>query len=158
QNELASLESDASAAVSRLEATRAARSSYLTQMAAQRQLNSGRISDLEAQAREAQVAAQNLAAANAATAPAGLATEPAAAAQGGQTLTVLATGYSLQGRTATGMAVGYGVVAVDPSVIPLGTRLSIPGYGEGVAADVGAGIQGASIDLWFPTVAQALAW
>jgi 3D (Asp-Asp-Asp) domain-containing protein len=49
-------------------------------------------------------------------------------------------------------------VAVDPSVIPLGSRLGIPGYGLGVAADTGGAIQGARIDLWFPTVAQAHAW
>jgi 3D (Asp-Asp-Asp) domain-containing protein len=77
---------------------------------------------------------------------------------GGSTITVTATGYSMEGDTSTGMPVGYGVAAVDPSVIPLGTRLSIPGYGDAVAADVGPGIQGASIDLWFPTTADALAW
>ena len=70
----------------------------------------------------------------------------------------LATGYSIHGRTATGAPTGWGVVAVDPSVIPLGTRLTIPGYGSGVAADTGSSIQGATIDLWFPTVAQARAW
>ncbi|TMK69579.1 MAG: hypothetical protein E6G50_11665, partial [Actinobacteria bacterium] len=74
------------------------------------------------------------------------------------TLTVVATGYSLPGHTSTGMPVGWGVVAVDPSVIPLGTRMTIPGYGEGVAADVGSAVQGATIDLWFPTVGQAMAW
>ena len=62
------------------------------------------------------------------------------------------------GHTATGLPVGWGIVAVDPTVIPLGTRMTIPGYGEGVAADVGSGIRGAMIDLWFPTVAQADAW
>jgi 3D (Asp-Asp-Asp) domain-containing protein len=36
--------------------------------------------------------------------------------------------------------------------------LTIPGYGDGVAADTGAGIQGTTIDLWFPTTAQAAAW
>jgi 3D (Asp-Asp-Asp) domain-containing protein len=36
--------------------------------------------------------------------------------------------------------------------------MTIPGYGEGVAADVGSGIRGATIDLWFPTLAQAYAW
>jgi 3D (Asp-Asp-Asp) domain-containing protein len=56
------------------------------------------------------------------------------------------------------MPAGYGVVAVDPNVIPLGTRMSIPGYGEGVAADTGGAIQGAVIDLWFPTSAAASAW
>src|SRR5436305_1891924 len=77
---------------------------------------------------------------------------------GGRTLVVSSTGYSLPGHTATGLPVGFGIVAVDPTVIPLGTRMTIPGYGEGVAADVGSGIRGATIDLWFPTLAQALAW
>ena len=56
------------------------------------------------------------------------------------------------------MRVGWGAVAVDPSLIPLGSRLSIPEYGLGVAADTGGAIQGTRIDLWFPTVAQARAW
>jgi len=56
------------------------------------------------------------------------------------------------------MPVGWGIIAVDPSVIPLGTRMEIPGYGTGVAADTGSAVQGATIDLWFPTSAQALAW
>jgi 3D (Asp-Asp-Asp) domain-containing protein len=73
-------------------------------------------------------------------------------------MTVSSTGYSLPGRTATGIPVGWGVVAVDPSVIRLGTRMTIPGYGEGVAADTGSAVRGATIDLWFPTLGQALAW
>ena len=52
-------------------------------------------------------------------------------------MTVLATAYCLTGTTATGLPVGPGIVAVDPTVIPLGTRMTIPGYGEGVAADTG---------------------
>jgi len=64
----------------------------------------------------------------------------------------------MSGTTATGTPTGWGVVAVDPSVIPLGTRMEIPGYGSGVAADTGGAIQGATIDLWFPTVAQARLW
>ena len=54
--------------------------------------------------------------------------------------------------------VGWGVVAVDPSVIPMGSRIAIPGYGMGVAADTGGAIVGARIDLWFPSVAQAHEW
>jgi peptidoglycan DL-endopeptidase CwlO len=64
----------------------------------------------------------------------------------------------LPGRTASGQPVGWGAVAVDPSVIPMGSRMSIPGYGLGVAADTGGAIQGARIDLWFPSVAQARSW
>ncbi len=70
----------------------------------------------------------------------------------------MATGYALTGTTATGVRVAYGIVAVDPSVIPLGTRMTVPGYGEGIAADTGGAVKGAHIDLWFPTRAEALAW
>ena len=73
-------------------------------------------------------------------------------------LTVSATAYSLPGYTASGLHVGWGVVAVDPRVIPLGTRMTVPGYGEAIAADVGTAIIGDRIDLWFPTLAQAKAW
>lgn len=54
------------------------------------------------------------------------------------------------GITATGVPVDRGIVAVDPSVIPLGTRLYVPGYGYAVAADTGGGIRGAMIDLGYP--------
>jgi cystine transport system substrate-binding protein len=76
----------------------------------------------------------------------------------GRTITVSSTGYSLSGHTATGLPAGWGVVAVDPSVIPLGTKLSIPGYGEAVAADTGGSVRGNTIDIWFPSLAQARAW
>jgi 3D (Asp-Asp-Asp) domain-containing protein len=77
---------------------------------------------------------------------------------GPRTITVTATGYSMPGHTSTGLPVAAGVVAVDPSVIPLGTRMTIPGYGQGVAADTGSAVTGYTIDLWFPTPADALAW
>ena len=73
----------------------------------------------------------------------------------GGTMSVLATAYCLTGKTATGLPVGPGIVAVDPGVIPLGTRMTIPGYGEGVAADVGGGIKGAHIDVWVPSCSDA---
>ncbi len=76
----------------------------------------------------------------------------------GGTMSVLATGYCLRGTTATGLPVAPGIVAVDPSVIPLGTRMTIPGYGEGVAADVGGQIKGARIDVWYASCAQAAAF
>ncbi len=49
--------------------------------------------------------------------------------------------------TATGLPATHGVVAVDPDVIPLGTRVYIPGYGVAIAADTGGMIEGAMIDL-----------
>ncbi len=54
------------------------------------------------------------------------------------------------GITASGMPLTKGIVAVDPSVIALGTRLYIPGYGFAVAGDTGGGIVGNRIDLGFP--------
>jgi 3D (Asp-Asp-Asp) domain-containing protein len=76
----------------------------------------------------------------------------------GRTIRVVTTGYSLGGRTSSGLRVGWGVAAVDPAVIPLGTHMRIPGYGAAVAADTGGSIRGARIDLWFPTLARARAW
>jgi 3D (Asp-Asp-Asp) domain-containing protein/peptidoglycan hydrolase CwlO-like protein len=76
----------------------------------------------------------------------------------GGTMTVLATAYCMKGTTATGLPVGPGVVAVDPTVIPLGTRMTIPGYGEGVAADTGGSIRGAHIDVWIASCAAAAAF
>jgi peptidoglycan DL-endopeptidase CwlO len=120
-----------------LEAARREQAARLASFRAEQSSNSDAISSLESQARE--LAAQ-------------------AGPQRSGTLTVTATGYSLKGRTATGVSVGYGIVAVDPSVIPLGTKMAIPGYGEGVAADTGGAVAGARIDVWFPTRAEALAW
>ena len=137
---------------------RSERIAYIQQVAAQRQLNAGQIGSLETQAQAIQARANQLTVRQAASpTPASPATVAPVGASG-HTLTVTATAYTLDGHTATGAPVGYGVVAVDPSVIPLGTRLTIPGYGEGVAADVGGAVQGATIDLWFPTQAQARAW
>jgi uncharacterized protein YabE (DUF348 family) len=71
-----------------------------------------------------------------------------------RTMTVWATWYTAasaggSGTTATGTTVQKGTVAVDPSVIPLGTRMYIPGYGNGVAEDTGGAIIGNIIDLGY---------
>ncbi len=73
-------------------------------------------------------------------------------------LKVDAVAYYLPGKTAIGVPVGKGVVAVDPKLIPLGTKLHVPGYGPGLAADVGYAIKGRVIDLWFPSTAKARNW
>ncbi len=71
-----------------------------------------------------------------------------------ETMDVFATWYTAassggSGITFTGTAVYKGIVAVDPRIIPLGTRMYIPGYGYGLAADTGGGIVGAWIDLGY---------
>ena len=62
------------------------------------------------------------------------------------------------GRTATGAKVKRGIVAVDPRVIPLGTKLYVQGYGYAVAADVGGAIKGNRIDLYMESTKEAYAW
>jgi 3D (Asp-Asp-Asp) domain-containing protein len=147
----------------RLASARADRLSFIAQLRNAQQLKAAEIGALERKASEAEAKSQQLQAAAvtdqaAAQAPITVPNPVPAPSPGGHTLTVSSTGYSLPGHTASGLPVGWGVVAVDPSVIPLGTRLTIPGYGEGVAADTGSAVRGADIDLWFPTLGQARAW
>jgi 3D (Asp-Asp-Asp) domain-containing protein len=148
------LQTQAEQTASALATARSQRIAYIASLARQRRLTARQIAALDSHARRVVEQAQVVQAQSGTAIPAAAAT----IAEGDHTLTVTATGYSLPGRTATGLPVGPGVVAVDPSVIPLGTRLTIPGYGEGVAADTGSGVQGYTIDLWFPTPADALAW
>lgn len=60
------------------------------------------------------------------------------------------------GITATGAVARRGIVAVDPNVIPLGTRVYIPGYGTAVAADTGGAIRGNKIDLCMESYGEAM--
>jgi 3D (Asp-Asp-Asp) domain-containing protein len=129
-------------AEARLVAAAASRAAYVSSLRAQ--LRAEQVRAVEAQAQTVQQRSQELQ--TAASPPAGK-----------HQLTVSATCYDLSGRTATGMPVGHGVVAVDPSVIPLGTRMYVPGYGNGVAADVGGAIKGDIIDLWM-TPSECAAW
>jgi len=149
------LEARAALTAAALERARTGRVSYLAALARQRRLNARQIRALDHRARQVVAKAKKVQAQ--AAAPTSWVSPPSVT-DGARTLTVTSTGYSMPGRTATGLPVGFGIVAVDPAVIALGTRLSIPGYGEGVAADTGGAVQGMTIDLWFPTLAQALAW
>ncbi|MCD8089744.1 MAG: G5 domain-containing protein [Clostridiales bacterium] len=65
-------------------------------------------------------------------------------------------GMAGYGITASGMKAQYGVVAVDPRVIPLGTRLYVEGYGYCIAADTGSAIKGNKIDLCFNSYSEAV--
>jgi 3D (Asp-Asp-Asp) domain-containing protein len=125
----------------------AARAAYLSSLSTKERLRAAQVRTVVATAQAVQQKSQRL-----------QPTTPPPPAAGGRKLVVSATCYDLPGKTATGIPVGRGVVAVDPSVIPLGSRLYVPGYGHGIAADVGSGIRGAVIDLWFPTFAQCAAW
>ncbi len=71
----------------------------------------------------------------------------------------VATAYSLRGRTASGRMVSRGLIAADPSVLPLGSRVRLdhPGYsGEYLVADTGGAIRGRRIDIWTPSTREAM--
>jgi 3D (Asp-Asp-Asp) domain-containing protein len=138
--------------------TRAARSTYIDGLAATRRMNEREIATLVAEARAARLRSEEVAATAAAAAGAAPIVVSERSSAAGRTITVLATGYSMPGTTSTGLGVGWGVAAVDPSVIPLGTHMTIPGYGDAIAADTGGAVVGSTVDLWFPTTAQANAW
>ena len=157
--ELDGLAAAAEGRAASLAATAAQRRRLIGELRRQQGLNAARIAAIEAQARTA--AMRTSAVAVAAPAPPLAPVEAAAAIatpSGERTLTVSSTGYTIRGRTSTGIPTAPGVVAVDPSVIPLGTRLTIPGYGVGIAADTGGAVHGNTIDVWFATKALALQW
>ena len=73
--------------------------------------------------------------------------------------TYTATAYSLRGRTASGKPVNRGLIAADPSVLPLGTRVRLEAgsfSGEYEVADTGGAVRGRRIDIWTPTSREAL--
>ncbi len=157
--ELRVLVGSARSSAAALEAAATENGAYIERLRRERSLTARELASLDAAAQAAEAKARSLTpvpSAAAAISPRPLDAPPAVG--GGRTMVVEATGYSLPGRTATGLPVGWGVIAVDPAVIPLGSRLTIPGYGEAVAADTGSAVRGAIIDLWFPTRAQALTW
>lgn len=84
-----------------------------------------------------------------------------------KTLTMRATAYTAycegcSGITANGTDIrsnpNLKVIAVDPRVIPLGSRVWVEGYGEAIAADTGGAIKGNKIDVFIPTEGQARQW
>lgn len=85
----------------------------------------------------------------------------------GKEFYVEATAYTAScngcsGKTATGFDLRANpdakVIAVDPSVIPLGTKVWVEGYGYAVAADTGGSIKGHKIDVFFPSKSEAYSW
>ncbi|SFJ06814.1 3D domain-containing protein [Thermoflavimicrobium dichotomicum] len=71
-----------------------------------------------------------------------------------------ATAYepSVGSKTATGHPVRRGVIAVDPSVIPLYSKVYVPGYGWGQALDTGGAIKGKIVDVFVESAAEARSW
>jgi 3D (Asp-Asp-Asp) domain-containing protein len=70
-----------------------------------------------------------------------------------------ATEYSLYGKTASGKRVSKGLIAADPSVLPLGTRVRLDAgrySGDYLVADTGGAVRGKRIDIWTPTSREAM--
>lgn len=84
----------------------------------------------------------------------------------GRTIVMEATAYTDNansqgqwvGQTATGMTPQRGIIAVDPSVIPLGTKVYVEGYGDAIAGDTGGAIKGNIIDVFVDTESEANEW
>ena len=92
---------------------------------------------------------------------------PAVSQQAGKTMTVSATAYTAycagcSGTTATGQNLranpNQKVIAVDPRVIPLGSKVWVEGYGTAIAGDTGGAIKGNKIDVFIPSQGAALEW
>lgn len=69
-----------------------------------------------------------------------------------------ATAYCLKGRTASGGSVRRGIVAADPRVLPLGTRISMNAgsySGSYLVADTGGSVRGRKLDIWVPSCSEA---
>jgi uncharacterized protein YabE (DUF348 family) len=88
-------------------------------------------------------------------------------AETGEEYYVTSTAYTANcngcsGITATGINLHQNpnikVIAVDPRVIPLGTKVYVEGYGYAVAADTGSAVKGYKIDVFFPTKSEAYRW
>jgi cystine transport system substrate-binding protein len=152
ETELKALLADARSTRNAVAAARDSKAAYLAGLRHQQELNQAQIAKLTAQATAASEQSDELS-----DNTGGTAVPPPPPANGSK-MTVSSTGYCLQGNTASGVPTSPGVVAVDPSVIPLGTHMFVPGYGAGVAADTGSAVKGRTIDVWFKSCADALAW
>ena len=79
--------------------------------------------------------------------------------QGKKTMNVVATAYSENGMTSTGQKTSWGTIAVDPKVIPYGTKIYIPCFDKVfVANDCGGAIKGNKIDIFMNTNSQCNNW
>ncbi|MBO0587398.1 3D domain-containing protein [Sporosarcina sp. E16_8] len=92
---------------------------------------------------------------------------PPPPASDGKEMLVTATAYTAyctgcSGTTAYGIDLranpNQKVIAVDPKVIPLGTKVWVEGYGEAIAGDIGGAIKGNKIDVFIPSYNNAMEW
>ena len=101
------------------------------------------------------------------SAPQVVVSTPPPSASEGEELLVTATAYTAycegcSGTTAYGIDLranpNHKVIAVDPKLIPLGTKVWVEGYGEAIAGDTGGAIKGHKIDVFIPSYDRAMQW
>ena len=151
--ELGQVVAQAEAEQDALAAARAQREEYIARLSAQRALNGRQIDRLSSRAATAAAKAPEPA-----SDPSPDPSPDPGPKPGGSRMVVDVVAYCGGVGTASGLPLGWGTVAVDTDVFPFGTKMYIPGYGNGVAADRGSAIIGRIIDIWFPTCGQARAW
>lgn len=90
--------------------------------------------------------------------------EKASTSVDGKSINVVATAYTAycngcSGITSAGIDLrsnpNQKVIAVDPNIIPLGTKVYVPGYGVAIAGDTGGAIKGNRIDIFIPDLSKA---
>lgn len=87
-----------------------------------------------------------------------LSSQPAQAQAPSGSATARITAYCISGPTRSGEWTRPGVVAVDPSIIPLHSTVAIEGLGTFQALDTGGGVRGQHIDIFMPSCADAINW
>lgn len=84
---------------------------------------------------------------------------PTTAEKSAPSETFEATAYSLRGRTASGAVTAPGMIAADPRVLPIGSRVRIEAgsySGEYLVADTGGAVKGKRIDIWTTSTQEAM--
>jgi len=158
QNQLAVSIEELSAAQGNLLEAQNHQQSFVNSLEYEKLAADGQIAQLQAEAASIETQMNQIQqAADSSDDSGGYVDNPAPPSGGGSSSTFESTAYCLGGTTATGMPVGRGIIAVDPSVIPLGSRVHVSGYGDAIAADTGGAIQGNIIDVWLPC-GEAYSW
>ena len=150
KNEIDSMAKEASAKKDRLSQAKQEKQQLLAQAGAQKQSVVAQASGVETKMQQLNPSAAN---------PSPGSPAPSPAPTSGKHMTMVATMYcplepGLDDHTASGMKATRGVIAVDPRVIPLGTRMWVEGYGNGIAGDTGSAIKGNRIDLCVDTLEE----
>ncbi|MHB9111178.1 MAG: 3D domain-containing protein [Thermoleophilia bacterium] len=157
QNQLAATIDELNAAQANLLDAQSRQQSFVSSLEDEKLAADGQLAQLQAEAASIESRMNQIQQSSAQSGEGGYNEDTSAPRGGGSSFTAESTAYCLGGTTATGMPVGRGIIAVDPRVIPLGSRVHVSGYGDAIAADTGGAIQGNIVDVWLPC-GEAYTW